>query len=89
MQAIQSALMKLNSNDLIKGGILVVIVSVLDAIQQGLTVYGLNFAAYNWISIEQVALTAGVGYLVKNLLTNSNGSVLGLTAATTPPPATQ
>ena len=83
-QAIQSALLKLNSNDFIKEAVLVVIVSVLDAIQQGLTAYGLNLAAYNWGSIGQVALTAGIGYLVKNLLTNSDGAVVGVVGGTPP-----
>lgn len=73
----QSEFLTLGKSDFIKGLALVVIVAVLGSLQQGLTTFGFDFASYNWAEIIKVAVTAGVGYLGKNLLTTSDGKLLG------------
>lgn len=67
----------LNLNDFAKGAIVVVIVAFLGGLQQMLTAHGLDFANYDWSLIANLALTAGVGYLSKNFLQDSDGKVLG------------
>lgn len=69
--------MRLNSNDFIKGLEVIVIVSVLGALQEAFTTYGFAIALYDWGSIEKLAVTAGIGYLVKNLMTAQNGKLFG------------
>ena len=68
---------KLNQADFLKGLVLVVIVALLGSIQQGLTSYGFAFGLYDWGEIIKVAITAGIGYLGKNLLSDESGKVLG------------
>lgn len=72
-----SQLFSLNTSDVTKGIALAVITAILGALQQMLTAHGFDFASYNWSLILQLALTAGVGYLTKNFLSDSQGKVLG------------
>jgi len=67
----------INSSDLVKGLSLAVITAVIGAIQQALTNYGFDFASYDWGTIGQIAVTAGLGYIVKNYLSDENGKVFG------------
>jgi uncharacterized membrane protein YciS (DUF1049 family) len=76
-ELIRSALLKLNMNDFVKGLAIVVIVSILGALNDAIQTSGLAVAQYDWGSIEKVAITAGIGYLVKNLLTSENGKIFG------------
>ena len=76
-ELIRSAFLKLNTNDFIKGLSIVVIVSILGALNDAIQTSGLAITSYDWGSIEKVAITAGIGYLVKNLLTDSEGKLFG------------
>lgn len=67
----------LNSADFAKGVVVVVIVAVLGGLQQMLISHGLDFANYDFALIANLALTAGVGYLSKNFLQDSDGKVMG------------
>ncbi len=69
---------KLNLADLGKAVVLVVITTLLGAIQQAVTAHGFNLGDYDWLSILQVAGTAGVGYILKNLISDSSGKVMGI-----------
>ena len=69
---------KLNSADFWKALAVIVITAVLGAVEQALSKYGLSFASYDWGGILNLAVTAGVGYLVKNLVSDSSGAVLGV-----------
>ena len=71
-----SKFLRLNGKDFAKGISLAVLVAVIGLIQQSLATNGFDFALYNWAKILEVAVTAGSGYLVKNLISEDN-KVLG------------
>lgn len=73
MYTIQSEFLRLSKNDFVKGLVVTVIAAILTVIEQSLT----TSTALDLHVIGQVALIAGVSYLAKNLLTTSNGKVLG------------
>lgn len=69
----RSDFFKINFRDIAKGFLTSVIVAVLtyfyEVVQTG------DFTAIDWKTVGFTALTAGIGYLFKNLITNSNGEV--------------
>lgn len=65
--------MNLNVNDLIKGLAVAVITSVLTIVYNTLQTGSL---AFDWQAIATAALTSAIAYLMKNLLTNSEGKML-------------
>lgn len=73
----ESAFLKLNLKDVSKGLMVAVIVVVLGALQEGFTEHSLNFAAFDWPAILDVAWKTALAYLTKNLLSDGNGKVLG------------
>ena len=72
-----SDLFRLKLNDLTKGLVIAVLAVVLGAIQESLTTHGLDFSAYDWRGILDLTWKVVGVYLTKNLLTDSNGKVLG------------
>jgi uncharacterized membrane protein len=74
---ITSNFFTLNKLDLLKGLAVAVIAVVLGALQQGVTMHGFNFGAYDWGSILNIALSAGAAYLTKNLFTTADGKTFG------------
>lgn len=72
----QSKFLSLGKNDLIKG----LIVTVLTALVSGLIVI-LNSSepSFDWLHLKPIviaSIAAGLSYLTKNLLTNSDGQPL-------------
>lgn len=71
----KSNFMNLNLLDIFKGFfvsvIATVLTTVLNLIQNGSDLFSLE-----WKSILSVALTAGLAYIVKNLLTNNKDEIL-------------
>lgn len=65
-----SPFLNINLNDLGKGLILAVLTSVLTVIYTTVQAGSLSF---DWNLIATTALTSALGYLLKNLLTNSKG----------------
>ena len=65
-----STFLNINLNDLGKGLILAVLTSVLTVIYTTVQAGNLTF---DWSLIASTALTSALGYLLKNLLTNSEG----------------
>ena len=72
-----STLFHLDLNDFAKGIVVAVLVAILGGIQQAFIGHGLDFGAFDWGSIFNLAVMAGMGYLTKNLITDSNGKILG------------
>ena len=68
-----STLFKLNLQDLFKGVVTAVVASVLLFVYNALT----NNAPIDWNQVLQLAMSSGLGYLVKNLLTDQEGKLLG------------
>lgn len=73
----KSNLFRLDIRDFSKGLVVAVLVVVLGSIQQALGEHGLDFAAFDWSGIFEVAVTAAVAYLSKNFLSDNNDKVLG------------
>jgi Na+-translocating ferredoxin:NAD+ oxidoreductase RnfE subunit len=72
-----SKFLRLNLKDFGKGLIVAVLIVVLGALQEALGAHGLDFGAYNWVGILDVAWQAAAAYLVKNALSDEEGKVLG------------
>lgn len=73
-----SALFKLNLTDAVRAVAVVVLAAVFGSLQQALSTHGLDVMSYDWASILDVAVTAGVAYLSKNILTAENGKLGGV-----------
>jgi xanthine/uracil/vitamin C permease (AzgA family) len=69
-----SKLFRLNKNDLVKGFILAILTAFLTGLYQVLIVGEISVEAIKTIFIAM--LTAGVSYLIKNLVSNNNGEIL-------------
>jgi hypothetical protein len=69
-----STIFNLNIQDLAKGLILTVLTSVITIVYNTVSAGSLTF---DWQAIGLTALTSGLAYLMKNLLTNSKGEFLG------------
>jgi hypothetical protein len=69
-----STFLNLNIEDLAKGLIITILTSVLTIAYNTVSAGSLTF---DWKSIGLAALTSGLAYLMKNLLTNSEGQFLG------------
>ena len=65
-----STFLNINLNDLGKGLILAVLTSVMTIIYTTVQSGSLTF---DWKLIGTTALTSAIGYLIKNLFTNSTG----------------
>lgn len=65
-----SPFLNIDFNDLGKGLILAVLTSVMTVIYTTVQTGSLSF---DWKLITTTAITAALGYLMKNLLTNSKG----------------
>jgi hypothetical protein len=77
----RSKIFRLDSRDLVKGLIVTVICSLITGIYQ---IIASGFA-FNWETLKPVviaAIGAGLSYLTKNLLTNSNGDFMRWEPAT-------
>lgn len=68
-----SSIFTLNSSDFIKGLITAVLTSVVTIIYQTVSTGSLTF---DWKAVATVALSSALGYIMKNLLTNSAGQFL-------------
>lgn len=72
---IMSKPFSLNINDAAKAVVVVVLVAVIGGIQQMLTKHGLDFGAYDWGFILNLAISAGGAYLTKNFFESEDGSI--------------
>jgi hypothetical protein len=78
-----SKFLRLNRSDFIRGLIVTVICTLITGIYQVIA-SGFEF---NWITMKPVviaAVGAGISYLTKNLLTNSNGKFMTFEQSVTP-----
>lgn len=70
----KSNFLNLNFKDLAKGLVLAVITAVLTYLYEVLQTG--DFTIIDWKLVGSTALVAAIGYLFKNLLTNSEGQML-------------
>jgi len=71
-----STIFKLDWRDLLKGLLVAILSAVMSAVLS-IIQNGGTFTADSLPMIATVALSAGLGYLLKNLATDENGKVLG------------
>lgn len=71
----KSNFMNLNIFDILKGFFVAVITAILTTILNLLQT-GSDILSLDWKSILSVALTAGIAYIVKNLMTNNKDEIL-------------
>lgn len=72
----KSNFLKIGINDLLKGFLVAVITVVLTGIYQGLEA---ETFAFNWSFFKPILLSglgAGIAYILKNWVTNSQGQIL-------------
>ena len=81
MENVRSGFLKLNARDLLRGALVTALTSVLFTLAASLNAGSLPVLS-DLQSILVVGLSAGVSYLLKNLVTNSQGQI-----ASTEPPA--
>ena len=72
-----SAFLKLNLSDLSKGLVVAILAAVLGVFQQAVQTHGIEFNAYDWVGVLDVAWKVAVAYLSKNLISDENGKVFG------------
>jgi putative exporter of polyketide antibiotics len=68
-----STFLNLNLSDFVKGLILAVLTSVLTIVYDVVQTGSLSF---DWKHIGTAAITTAIAYLLKNLFTNSTGTLL-------------
>lgn len=68
-----STLFTLDNKDFIKGLLVAVLSAVITILYNTIETGSLNF---DWKAIGTMALTSALGYILKNLLTNSTGQFL-------------
>lgn len=73
----QSAFLKLKSNDFVRGAVVAVLAAVFTVLAQWFNAPGFDYADFNWPELAKVATGAFVAYMSKNLVTSSNGKVFG------------
>ena len=69
----KSTFLSLNSKDFIKGLVVAVLSSVVAILYSTVQTGSL---AFDWTTIGTVALTSALGYIMKNLFTNSNDELM-------------
>lgn len=71
----KSALYSINLKDITKGLVVAVITAVLSWLLQAMNVPGFSVYQIDWAEIARIAGSAGVAYIIKNFLSNSDGQV--------------
>jgi hypothetical protein len=73
----QSAFFNLNGKDLAKGLVVAIAAALFAKLAEVLNVPGFDFVTYDWSTLISVAITAGIGYLTKNLGSTQDGKFVG------------
>lgn len=73
-----SGFLKINTTDLAKGLVVAVLGAIFIWLAQVFNAPGFEFASINWGDIVKIAVSAGIAYLGKNLLSTENGKFLGV-----------
>lgn len=71
----RSELLNWNKNDFIKGLVMTIFAAVLTAIYNLVEMEGFDWTHSEVIGVAKVAALAGMAYLLKNLITNSDGKI--------------
>ncbi len=74
----KNGLFTLQWTDLWRGLVVSVLAAVAVYVLAVLNAPGFSFLTIDWAEIARIALASGIGYLVKNLLTTNDGTLLGV-----------
>ena len=72
-----SQLGRLNARDFALGLIVAVLTGVITFLAQTINAPAFDYATFDWAQLVGIALSAGIAYLSKNLLSDDEGKVLG------------
>jgi len=72
-----SKFFRLNAKDFAKGLVVAVLVAVLGGVQQMLTNHGLEIGLWDWGFITNLSVTAFVGYILKQSVSDAAGTPFG------------
>lgn len=72
-----SNFLKLNLGDLGRGLVVAVFAAVFTQLASVLNTPGFELAGFDWTETLRIAFAAAVGYLSKNMLTDSSGKFMG------------
>lgn len=78
----QNGIFKLSLSDVGKGIVVAILAAVGVYVLSVINVPGFDLATLNWGEVARVALSSGIGYLVKNLLTDNQGNILTIGSTT-------
>lgn len=73
-----NGIFKLGLADVGKGLVVAVLTAVAMYLLSVLNAPGFDFATINWAEIARLALSSGLGYLVKNFFTDNQGNILAI-----------
>ena len=73
----ESVLFRLNLRDFALGLVVAVLSAVFVTLGNTMNAPGFDFQSFDWNTVLSVAISAGIGYLSKNLITAENGKILG------------
>ena len=73
----KSKLFRVNLGDLGRGLLVAVLSTVFLAFGAALNAENFSFASFDYANLLQVAMASGLGYIVKNFISNSEGTILG------------
>ena len=73
----KSKLFRVNLGDLGRGLFVAVLSTVFLVFGTALNEENFSFASFDYAGLIQVAMASGMGYIVKNFITNSEGTILG------------
>lgn len=74
----KNGIFKLSLGDVGRGVIVAIAASVAVYLLAVLNAPGFDFSTINFAEIARIALSSGIGYLVKNLLTDNQGNILSI-----------
>jgi len=72
-----SQLFRVNLGDLGRGLLVAVLSTVFLAFGTALNAENFSFASFDYAGLIQVAMASGMAYVVKNFVTDSQGTILG------------
>lgn len=72
-----SDLFKLNTHDFVKGAVVAVLAAVFTYLASAMNAPGFDLATLDWQYLLKVAVTTFFAYSGKNLISDSQGKVLG------------
>lgn len=73
-----SPLFKLDVRDIVKGLVVAVLTATVAALGNALNMPNFDLFSYDWTSLISVGVTAGIAYILKNVLSDEQGRVGGV-----------